>query len=132
MFINIQIPPQIQTFLKSELLAEQNDIQKKKPLSEAEISQGLKSLSNWEIKNHQLTYTHQFKNFVEAINFVNCLIIPTETANHHPDLVISYNQVTINLITHDLGELTAQDFDMATTISQLIQTWKSDKTCNGN
>ncbi|MGB3512382.1 MAG: 4a-hydroxytetrahydrobiopterin dehydratase [Microcoleaceae cyanobacterium] len=107
-------------------------MQKKKPLSEAEISQGLKSLSNWEIKNHQLTYTHQFKNFVEAINFVNCLIIPTETANHHPDLVISYNQVTINLITHDLGELTAQDFDMATTISQLIQTWKSDKTCNGN
>ena len=129
MFIQIQIPPNFENFVKSELLVQQSNIQKIKPFSEAEILQRLQSLPDWEIKHNQLTYTHQFQNFVEAINFINCLVTPVETANHHPDLVISYNQVTINLITHDVEGLTAQDFDIATTISQLIQTWKSDENC---
>lgn len=137
LFNQIQPPPNTQNFIKNfinnfintELLVQQSDIRQKKLLSKAEISERLKSLPNWQVNNNQLTYTHKFKNFVEAINFVNCLVAPAETANHHPDIAISYNQVTINLTTHDVGGLTDQDFDMATTISQLIKTWKPDKNC---
>ena len=110
-------------------LVQGTDIDNRKILNEVEIYQRLQNLQNWQIKDNQLSYTHQFQNFVEAINFVNCLVIPAETANHHPDIAISYNQVTINLTTHDLGGLTSLDFELATTISQLIKTWKSDKQC---
>ena len=113
----------------SLLLVQETNINQIKLLSEIEIQQRLQDLPNWQIKDNKLFYTHKFQNFVEAINFVSCLVIPSETANHHPDIAISYNQVTINLTTHDFGGLTVLDFDLATTISQLIKTWKSDKKC---
>ncbi|MEB3341178.1 4a-hydroxytetrahydrobiopterin dehydratase [Okeania sp.] len=113
----------------SLILVQKTDVNQRKVLSEIEIQQRLQKLPNWQIKDNKLSYTHQFQNFVEAINFVNCLVTPAETANHHPDIAIYYNQVTINLTTHDLGGLTLLDFDLATTISQLIKTWKSDKKC---
>lgn len=111
------------------VLVQKTEIHNIKLLSETEIYQYLQYLSNWQIKDNKLSYTHKFKNFVEAINFVNCLVTPAETANHHPDIAISYNQVTINLTTHDVGGVTALDFELATTISQLIKTWKSDQQC---
>ena len=117
-------------FLTSSLLLVQHsDVYNRKILSETEIYQHLQKLPNWEIKDNQLSYTHKFQNFPEAINFVNCLVAPAETANHHPEIIISYNQVTIKLTTHDLGGLTLLDFELATTISQLIKIWKLDKQC---
>ena len=113
----------------SLLLVQHSDVYNRKILSETEIYQHLQKLPNWEIKDNQLSYTHKFQNFPEAINFVNCLVTPAETANHHPEIIISYNQVTIKLTTHDLGGLTLLDFELATTISQLIKIWKLDKQC---
>jgi 4a-hydroxytetrahydrobiopterin dehydratase len=89
-------------------------------LTEAEISQQLQNLPGWTIEEQQLRRTYSFKNFVEAINFVNRLVEPAETTGHHPDISISYNQVTISLTTHDLGGLTQKDFDLAKIISQLF------------
>ena len=111
------------------LLVQETNFHKKKILNDVEIYRRLQDLQNWQIKDNKLFYTHQFQNCVEAINFVNCLVIPAETANHHPDIIISYNQVTINLTTHDVVWLTLLEFELATTISQLIKTWKSDKQC---
>ena len=90
-----------------------------KRLSDTEISQQLQSLPGWTIEDQQLRRTYQFKNFVEAIDFVNRLVEPAEKAGHHPDIAISYNQVTISLTTHDAGGLTQKDFDLAEIISQL-------------
>ncbi len=90
-------------------------------LNDAEIVQQLKNLPGWTIESGQLYRTYQFKNFVEAIEFLNRLVEPSETLNHHPDLAISYNKVTIYLSTHDAGGLTQQDFDLAQIISQLYQ-----------
>ena len=44
---------------------------------------------------------------------------PAEAAGHHPDLAISYNKVTVSLTSHDAGGLTAKDFELAQTISQI-------------
>ena len=103
--------------LSSSLLADEPTTTEK--LTHAEIIQQLDVLPHWQLENQQLRRTYTFENFVEAVEFVNRLVEPAETAGHHPDLAISYNQVTVSLTTHDAGGLTQKDFDLARTISQL-------------
>ncbi|MBC6471533.1 MAG: 4a-hydroxytetrahydrobiopterin dehydratase [Hormoscilla sp. GM102CHS1] len=88
-------------------------------LSEASIKEKISSLTDWDKIGKSLRRTKKLENFVEAIAFVNKLVEPAEVANHHPDISISYNKVTINLTTHDAGGLTQKDFDMAKVISQI-------------
>ena len=88
-------------------------------LAEQEINQRAGELSEWTVEGKQLRCVKEFKDFVEAIAFVNKLVDPAEAASHHPDLEISYNEVTINLTSHDAGGLTEKDFDLAKTISGL-------------
>jgi 4a-hydroxytetrahydrobiopterin dehydratase len=102
---------------------------KLKPLSEQEISQRLQGLPHWTREGKTIKYTHEFKNFVQAVSFVNCLISPSEKAGHHPDIAIAYNRVTISLTTHDAGGVTKQDFDLAETISKLVSEWMPGNVC---
>lgn len=88
-------------------------------LSDPEIQDRAKQLEGWTVEGKQLQLTRKFKDFVEAIAFVNQLVEPAEAAGHHPDLEISYNKVTVTLTTHDAGGLTSKDFDLAKVISQL-------------
>ena len=90
-------------------------------LNQAQIEQKLQTIPQWQQQDQTITRTFEFKNFVEAIDFVNKLVEPAEAAGHHPDLAISYNKVTVSLTTHDAGGLTQQDFDMAQTISNLAK-----------
>ena len=68
---------------------------------------------------HFIESLNYFKDFIEAIAWVNKLVPPSESAAHHPDIEISYNKVTVNLTTHDAGGLTEKDFALAQEISQL-------------
>ncbi|MEB3179143.1 MAG: 4a-hydroxytetrahydrobiopterin dehydratase [Nostocaceae cyanobacterium] len=88
-------------------------------LTEAEIQQKASNLSDWTVEGKQIQCTRTFKDFIEAINFVNKLVAPAESAGHHPDIEISYNKVKISLSTHDAGGLTQKDFDLAQEISQI-------------
>lgn len=88
-------------------------------LTEPEIQNQLKALSGWEQEGKTIQQTFTFKGFVEAINFVNQLVDPAESAGHHPDLEISYNKVKVSMTSHDAGGLTQRDFDMAKKISEL-------------
>jgi 4a-hydroxytetrahydrobiopterin dehydratase len=90
-------------------------------LNQTEINQKIQNLSGWTTDGKTITRTFQFKDFVEAIAFVNKLVEPAEAAGHHPDLMISYNKVTVNLTTHDAGGITQKDFDLAKQISQLAE-----------
>ncbi|MGB7712934.1 MAG: 4a-hydroxytetrahydrobiopterin dehydratase [Microcoleus sp.] len=110
-------------------IAQTTENSKLKPLSEQEISQHLQGLPNWTREGKTIKYTHDFKNFVQAVSFVNCLISPSETAGHHPDIFIAYNRVTISLTTHDAGGVTKQDFDLAETISKLVSEWMPGNVC---
>ena len=91
------------------------------PLTQPEIEQKIKDLPEWEQSEQQLVRTFTFKNFVEAIAFVDQLVEPAEAAGHHPDLFVSYNKVKVSLTTHDAGGLTEQDFTLAQTISDLAK-----------
>lgn len=88
-------------------------------LSAVEIEARASQLQGWEVEGQTLKTTRKFKDFIEAIDFVNQLVEPAESAGHHPDLSISYNTVIITLTTHDQGGLTDQDFDLAEVISQI-------------
>lgn len=88
-------------------------------LSDTEIQERAKQLEGWTVEGKELRITRTFKDFVEAIAFVNQIVEPAEAAGHHPDLEISYNKVTVSLTTHDAGGLTSRDFDLAQVISKL-------------
>ena len=88
-------------------------------LSDTEIQERSKQLKGWTVQGNTLRLTRTFKDFIEAIDFVNQLVEPAEAAGHHPDLEISYNKVTVTLTTHDAGGLTSKDFDLAQIISHL-------------
>lgn len=88
-------------------------------LSDTEIQERASQLSGWTVSDKELQCTRKFKDFIEAIDFVNQLVKPAEAAGHHPDIAISYNTVTVNLTTHDAGGLTEKDFALAQEISAL-------------
>lgn len=88
-------------------------------LSENEIQSRLQTLNGWQQDGKKIQTVKKFDGFPSAIAFVNQLVEPAEAAGHHPDLAISYNQVTIALSTHDAGGLTQKDFDMASQIDAL-------------
>jgi 4a-hydroxytetrahydrobiopterin dehydratase len=88
-------------------------------LTEAEVKDKASRLPNWTVEDSQLQCTRQFKDFVQAIDFVNKLVEPAESAGHHPDIEISYNKVKVTLTTHDAGGLTQKDFDLAEVIAQI-------------
>ncbi|MEH2449283.1 MAG: 4a-hydroxytetrahydrobiopterin dehydratase [Nostoc sp.] len=87
--------------------------------TKAEIQENAKVLSGWTVEDSKLQTTRRFKDFIQAIEFVNKLVEPAESAGHHPDIEISYNKVKITLTTHDAGGLTQTDFDVARVISQI-------------
>ncbi|MBD2312165.1 4a-hydroxytetrahydrobiopterin dehydratase [Desertifilum sp. FACHB-1129] len=88
-------------------------------LSTSEIAAKASQLPGWSVSDRQLQQTRQFKDFVEAIAFVNQLVEPAEAAGHHPDIEISYNKVILSLTTHDAGGLTEKDFSLAQVLDQI-------------
>ncbi|KAB8333955.1 4a-hydroxytetrahydrobiopterin dehydratase [Scytonema tolypothrichoides VB-61278] len=88
-------------------------------LTEQEIQEKASDLPSWTLQASTLQCTRKFKDFIQAIEFVNKLVEPAESAQHHPDIEISYNKVKISLTTHDAGGLTQKDFDLAKLISEI-------------
>lgn len=82
-------------------------------LDETAIKRRLEDLADWSEMNGSLQRTYQFKNFVEAMAFVNTVADLAEKAQHHPDILIRYGKVTLTLSTHDAGGITEKDFDLA-------------------
>ena len=88
-------------------------------LSAAEISQALHSIPGWTLSGNAIQRVYQFSNFVQAMEFVNRIAEAAEAVNHHPDITINYNKVTLSLISHDSGGITQRDIRMAEKINQL-------------
>ncbi len=77
--------------------------------------------SNWKEENNFLKATFKFKDFKEALIFVNKVGELAERQNHHPDICIKdYNTVTIATTSHDAGKtVTQKDHDLAKAIDDL-------------
>ena len=76
--------------------------------------------SAWQITdNKKIDQTFEFKDFKEAINFINLVAKIAENEGHHPDIGIYYNKVKISLWTHSIDGLSENDFIMAAKIENL-------------
>jgi 4a-hydroxytetrahydrobiopterin dehydratase len=82
-------------------------------LTEDDIQARLADMDAWSEINGAIQRTFQFKDFVEAMTFVNKVADHAERVQHHPDILIRYNKVTLTLSTHDAGGITDKDFDFA-------------------
>jgi 4a-hydroxytetrahydrobiopterin dehydratase len=82
-------------------------------LTASEIDEALQSSPNWKIKDEKLVREWTFKDFLEAMTFVNRIAEIAERAGHHPDIDIRYNKVLLGLVSHDAGGITKRDATMA-------------------
>jgi 4a-hydroxytetrahydrobiopterin dehydratase len=78
-------------------------------------------MSEWREEDDELIRELKFKDFAEAMAFVNTVAEAAEEANHHPDILIhGWNNVRLSLFTHSEGQITDSDRKMAETIDGLL------------
>ena len=75
---------------------------------------------NWQIVKNRLYKHFSFENFQEALAFINNIGQIAEKMNHHPKITNVYNQVEIELWTHDTNSITDLDYQLAAAIDNLI------------
>lgn len=92
-------------------------------LTEEEIEELLPSLKEgWELlEDDKLEKNYKFKDFVEALDFVNKIGDLAEQEGHHPDIFLSWGQVIVQLWTHKIDGLHENDFILAAKIDELPQ-----------
>ena len=88
-------------------------------LSDEEIGERLGSLQGWDRDGDAIRKTYEGEDFMSSVGLVNRLAPVAEEMNHHPDLEISWNKVTVALSTHSEGGLTENDFTLAERIDGL-------------
>ena len=89
-------------------------------LSDDDVQTRLEGLPEWAHKDNLITREFKFDDFQGSIDFVNRIAPPAEEMNHHPDIAISWNKVTLTLSTHSEGGLTENDFELAARIDSLV------------
>ena len=82
-------------------------------LSAAEVDVFLEAHGEWSRDGDAITRTYELADFNESMGFVTRVAMAAEKADHHPDIDIRWNKVTLTLSTHSEGGLTAKDLDLA-------------------
>ena len=82
-------------------------------LSELEITEELKKLEGWEVKDNKLHKEIQFESFNQAFGFMTRAAMEIEKMNHHPEWFNVYNKLVIDLMTHDVGGISQNDINLA-------------------
>ena len=88
-------------------------------LSDEEIDEQLAGLDGWEREGEAIRRTFKLDDFKGSVDFVNRLTPEAEDMNHHPDLEISWDEVTVRVTSHSEGGLTENDFELARRIGTL-------------
>lgn len=93
------------------------------PLSDKREQELLPKVPQWILlkdEAHKIRRQFKFKDFLEAMNFVNKVAKIAQEEGHHPDIYIFYNKVQLDLFTHAVGGLSDNDFIMAAKIDKLL------------
>lgn len=91
-----------------------------KPFSSKQAKVYLKQVRDWKFEGNKIKLDIKFKNFKEAMKFVNKVARLAEKERHHPDILIySWNRVRFILYTHAIGGLSENDFILAAKINEL-------------
>lgn len=86
-------------------------------LDDEAITEGLRQLPGWSREGTAITKSYRFKDFTEAMVFVNAVAAVAERANHHPDIALhDFKDVTLRLWTHHDDGVTSHDLALARAI----------------
>ena len=88
-------------------------------ITESEARERLRTLPGWELDGEAIRRKFTFGDFPQAVSFVVRLAFVAESADHHPDILVSYKRVTLTYSTHSEGGLTVKDFDGASAATAL-------------
>jgi 4a-hydroxytetrahydrobiopterin dehydratase len=99
------------------------------PLPRAEAEALLAQVDGWKLVEGEpakIARSVRCKDFAEAMQFVNTLAAVAEAEGHHPDICVSWNRVTLELVTHAIGGLSENDFIMAAKVNEILEQARQD------
>jgi 4a-hydroxytetrahydrobiopterin dehydratase len=82
-------------------------------LSAAELETAVTKLPGWQVREGKLCKDFRFPDFRAAFAFMTRCALAAESLDHHPDWSNVYNRVSVSLVTHDVGGVTALDLELA-------------------
>ncbi len=91
------------------------------PLSQKEGQELLRQLDGWNLNDKSISKTFAFQNYYQTIAFVNAIAWMTHREDHHPDMLVSYNQCRVEYSTHAVGGLSENDFICAAKVDALFK-----------
>ncbi|MBX3355328.1 MAG: 4a-hydroxytetrahydrobiopterin dehydratase [Phycisphaeraceae bacterium] len=94
-------------------------------LSQEQVDTALDQLAKWTQSGDSIQRTYLLKDFAAAMQFVNAVAQEAERLQHHPDILVRWNKVTLTLSTHDAGGITEKDMDFAGVADKLGASHKS-------
>ncbi len=97
------------------------------PLSVKESEALLLQTPAWSLGAKEIARDFRFKDFREAIKFVNEVAAIANEQDHHPDIFIAYNKVRVTLSTHKISGLSLNDFIVAAKIDQMADLQRHEK-----
>lgn len=91
------------------------------PIDHKEAEEYMTQVEGWTLSEDakHIFKEYKFKNFVEAIAFVNKVADIAESEGHHPDIKVNYSKVTLDLWTHAIGGLFKNDFIVAAKVDAI-------------
>jgi 4a-hydroxytetrahydrobiopterin dehydratase len=94
-----------------------------KPFTREQYEPYLKEIRDWEVvEDRKIRRDYKFRDFAEALSFVNKVGAIAQRENHHPDLFLhNWNRVRISLTTHAIKGLSKNDFIMAAKIDEMYR-----------
>jgi 4a-hydroxytetrahydrobiopterin dehydratase len=92
-------------------------------LTTKQVSLHLRTVPRWSKRAQTILRTFKFEGFLKAIDFVNRIARKAQKINHHPDIDIRFDKVTLKLTTHDEGGITEKDFSLARQCDEVFDKW---------
>ena len=89
------------------------------PLTIEQVQNYLRNVNGWTLNNNCIEKEYRFKTYLEGLNFVYSVGKLAEDEGHHPDIFLGYKKVRIILTTHAIGNLSENDFILATKIDEI-------------
>jgi 4a-hydroxytetrahydrobiopterin dehydratase len=91
------------------------------PLTPAQVAPLLKGLPGWKLDKGMIAKTYGFKNYYETMAFVNAAAWISHREDHHPDMMVGYNECRVSYVTHAIKGLSQNDFICAAKLDALFE-----------
>lgn len=87
---------------------------KRSPVTQAELDEALQALPGWQVQDGKLHKEYRFATFSLAMGWMVSAGMEADKMDHHPEWTNVYNRVTVDLVTHSLGnQISNLDIELA-------------------